>query len=64
MYLPDNNLNQTLKIEYTKDIQDKIYNEELVMKLVILYFIILIYIILWCFYDIIMSTTRIKLKIK
>jgi hypothetical protein len=60
MYLPDN-INQT---EYIKDIHDKIYKEELVMKLVILYFMILIYIILWCFYDIIMSTTRRKLKIK
>jgi hypothetical protein len=60
MYLPDN-INQ---IEYIKDIQDKIYKEELVMKLVLLYFMILIYIILWCFYDIIMSTTSRKLKIK
>lgn len=70
MYLPFiiNNVNQTLELEhyneYTKYIQDKIYKEDIKMKLVILYLIVLIYIVLWCFYDIIMRTTRRKLKLK
>ncbi len=70
MYLPFiiNNINQTLELnhynEYTKHIQDKIYRDDIRVKLIILYLIILIYVILWCFYDIIITTTRRKLKLK
>ena len=70
MYIPFiiNNVNQTLELDhynlYTTHIQDKIHREDFIMKIVILYIILLIYIVLWCFYDIIIRTTLRKLKLK
>lgn len=68
MYLPFImiNSNQSLEtdyyFEYSKYIKDKRNNEDIIIKLFIIYMIILIYVILWCLYDIMMSTIRVKLK--
>ena len=70
MYLPFiiNNINKTFEsdyyFEYSKYIKDKRDNDEIVIKLFIIYMIIIIYVILWYLYSIMMKTIRVKLKLK